>query len=27
MGLKKLLLGSVAANTITYAHCSVMLVK
>ena len=26
-GFKKLLLGSVAANTITYAHCPVMVVK
>jgi nucleotide-binding universal stress UspA family protein len=26
-GFKKLLLGSVAADTITYAHCPVMVVK
>jgi nucleotide-binding universal stress UspA family protein len=26
-GFKKLLVGSVAANTITYAHCPVMVVK
>jgi nucleotide-binding universal stress UspA family protein len=26
-GFKKLLLGSVASDTITYAHCPVMVVK
>ena len=26
-GFKKLLLGSVAANTISYAHCPVMVIK